>query len=185
MNNASPTDLLAHLLTRCARADESAFARLYELTSAKLFALALRILRRRDWAEDVLQESFINIWRHAGDYHADKGAPHTWLASIVRHRALDLLRRVGARGGADEETDVDLVEDNTPGPLAQAVQTQDAQALQRCLDGLQATQRESILLAYYHAYTHEQLARHLHAPLGTVKSWIRRGLALLKECLEP
>ncbi len=179
----SPPDPLANLLTRCARGDEDAFAQLYRAVAPKLFAVALRILRRRDWAEDVLQDGLFNIWNHAADYDPGKGAPLTWMASIVRYRALDVLRRLRHEVPADKEIE-DARPDPAPGPQELTLAGAAAQALAVCMERLSAQQRESITLAYYQGYTHEQLAAALRAPLGTVKTWVRRGLELLKRCLE-
>jgi len=177
-------DPLPKLLARCARGDQAAFARLYESAAPKLFALAMRILRRGEWAEEALQEGFFNIWRHAGEYRPDKGAAMTWMASIVRHQALDLLRRTRREISAGEELDQELRPDSGPGLLERLLQTSEARALRLCLEQLEVQQRQSIILAYFHGYTHQELARHMNAPLGTVKTWIRRGMERLRRCLE-
>lgn len=179
----SHSETLVHLLNDCARGDHKAFAELYRATAPQLFAIGLRIVRRRDWAEDVLQESFVNIWNHASDYRADKGAPLAWMTTIVRHRCLDLLRRP-QREIAGDEMDEDIWPDPAPTPLEQLLRSRDAAALRECLGRLQVKQRDSIMLAYYQGLTHAQLAQRLDSPLGTVKSWVRRGLEALKGCLE-
>lgn len=184
MHASEPAEIVSQLLLRSARGDEAAFARLYQLSAPKLFALALRIVRRRDWAEDVLQESFINIWRRADSYQTDKGGAQTWMASIVRNRALDWLRHSAHEHVTDDESALENVADPAPDPHQRSIQNREGAALQRCLERLPPDQRESILLAYYRALTHVQLAQRLQVPLGTVKSWIRRGLLLLKECLQ-
>lgn len=149
-----PSDFLVQLLNDCARGDRRAFARLYQATASQLFAVALRIVRRRDWAEDVLQECFINIWRHARDYQADKGAPLAWMTTIVRHRCLDLLRRPQYEIAAGDEVDEESWPDPGPTPLEQLLHGREAAALRECLNDLQDKQRESIVLAYYHGLTH-------------------------------
>ena len=175
---------LAALLARCALRDQRALADLYQITAAKLFGVALRILRRDDWAEEVLQESFLNIWNHAADYAAHKSQPLTWMTSIVRNRALDWLRRPRQE---DTREDYDLLAGNLPdaaaGPFEQLLQAADARALARCLSELDAQQRQCIALAFQHGLSHCELAAHLRQPLGTVKTWIRRGLDRLKGCL--
>ena len=176
---------MSRLLTQCALGDQTAFADLYRQTSAKLFGVALRILKREDWAEEVLQDSFINIWRHAAEYSARKSAPMTWMISIVRNRALDLLRRPGLEIAQHDESLIEAWEDPDAGPLDRLLKSNEAAALARCLQQLDSRQRQSIMLAFYHGLTHDQLARHLQQPLGTVKSWIRRGLERLKRCLAP
>jgi RNA polymerase sigma factor (sigma-70 family) len=114
------SDSVAELMARCVLRDERAFAQLYRHTAGKLFAVALRILRRQDWAEEVLQESFVNIWNHVNEYAAQKSAPMTWMTAIVRNRALDWLRRPNMeRGGEDYDLLVEAVADEAPGPEVQ------------------------------------------------------------------
>ncbi|MGH8619249.1 MAG: sigma-70 family RNA polymerase sigma factor [Burkholderiales bacterium] len=176
---------LAALLARCALRDQRALAELYRQSSAKLFGVSLRICRREDWAEDVLQESFVNIWNHAGDYAAAKSAPMTWMTAIVRNRSLDWLRRPRELdGGEDFEDRAAAIATDEPGPLAQVLAGEDAQALAACLQGLDSSQRQSITLAFVNGLSHSELADRLREPLGTVKTWIRRGLLRLKACLE-
>jgi RNA polymerase sigma-70 factor, ECF subfamily len=177
-------DPLASLLAACARRDRAAFERLYRETSPKLFGVALRILRREDWAEDVLQECYVRIWDHAADYRAGLAAPMTWMTSIVRNRCLDWLRRPNTEV-IDEEGDViEGTPSDSPGPLAVLQSGREASALRRCLDALESKQRQAIALAYFDGLSHSELAAHLHEPLGTVKTWVRRGLLRLKSCLE-
>jgi RNA polymerase sigma-70 factor (ECF subfamily) len=176
-------DTLSALLSGSARRDQAAFAELYRRTSAKLFAVALRIVRRQDWAEDVLQESFVNIWHHAGDYTASRSAPMTWMTSIVRNRSLDWLRRPHEETPEAFEGMLEGTADDQPGPLALLSRRSEATHLARCLEALDPSQRQSITLAFYHGLSHSELADHLKAPLGTVKTWVRRGLERLKTCL--
>src|SRR5512145_852551 len=110
-------DRLQALAARCALRDQVAFAELYRLAAGKLYAVALRILRREDWAEEVLQESFVNIWNHAGEYAAQKSAPMTWMTAIVRNRALDWLRRPNREHGSDDyDVLVEALADDAPDP---------------------------------------------------------------------
>ena len=179
---------LAALLQAVAIGERQALRGLYDLTATKLFGLALRITGRRDWAEDVVQESFVSIWHHAGDYRPHLAAPMTWMTAIVRNRALDCLRRASAaRVGQTVELDEDLGEwqaDDTAGPAELADASQQARALNRCLQRLEQPQRQAIMLAYLQDLSHAELAARLRAPLGTVKSWIRRGLERLRSCME-
>lgn len=176
---------LAALLARCALRDQRALADLYRQTASKLFGVSLRICRREDWAEDVLQESFVNIWNHAGDYAAAKSAPMTWMTAIVRNRSLDWLRRPReADGGEDFEARAAAIATEEPGPLARVLAGEDATALAACMEGLDSNQRQSITLAFVNGLSHSELADRLREPLGTVKTWIRRGLLRLKACLE-
>jgi len=179
-----PADPLAGLLAACARRDRAAFERLYRETSPKLFGIALRILRREDWAEDVLQECYVRIWDHAQDYRAGLAAPMTWMTSIVRNRCLDWLRRPNLEVIDEEGEMIEGAESDAPGPLAELESGADARALKKCLDVLEAKQRQAIALAYFDGLSHAELAGHLRVPLGTVKTWVRRGLLRLKSCLE-
>ena len=176
---------LMDLLARTALADQRAFAELYNLTSAHLYAVALRILRQSASAEEVLQESFVNIWHHAGSYVAARSQPLTWLTSIVRNRCLDQLRRreVDTMTMDDEDEGMTLP-DHGPTPLDMLVSGADARAVKACVEALESGQKQAVALAFYRGLSHAELAAHLHEPLGTVKSWVRRGLERLKGCLE-
>ena len=188
MSTAGPPDALAQqlagLLAQCALKNQRAFADLYALTSAKLFGVALRILRRQDWAEEVLQECYVSIWNHAGDYAAAKSAPLTWMTSIVRNRCLDWLRRPAQESTGEEyEIAVETWQDESASPMERLIAAGEAGALARCLGELEARQRQSIVLAFFHGLSHSELATHMSQPLGTVKTWVRRGLERLKGCL--
>ena len=175
---------LGELLSAIAAHDRSAFAPLYQATSAKLFGVALRILRNRQQAEEVLQEAYIRIWRHAADYRPEKGTPMTWMITIARNRALDRRRQQKPELLLDEAVARDETADPEPSPLARAISNEAGRALAACLEKLGADQRSCITLAYQEGYTHSELSARLDTPLGTVKSWIHRGLRHLKECLE-
>jgi RNA polymerase sigma-70 factor (ECF subfamily) len=175
---------LAALLARSALRDQHAFAEVYQLTSAKLYGVALRILRRQDWAEEVLQECYVSIWNHAGNYAVQKSAPLTWMTSIVRNRCLDWLRRPRQEATGDEyDIAVEAWQDDAPGPMEQMLASSEAAALARCLRELESRQRQSIMLAFFNGLSHSELAKHMRQPLGTVKTWVRRGLERLKGCL--
>jgi RNA polymerase sigma-70 factor (ECF subfamily) len=142
-------------------------------------------LRRQDWAEEVLQECYLSVWNHAGDYAAARSAPLTWMTSIVRNRCLDWLRRPQPEATGDEyEIAVDAWRDENPGPVEQLMAAGDAAALARCIQLLEGRQRQGIMLAFFHGMSHSQVASHMKEPLGTVKTWIRRGLERLKGCLQ-
>jgi RNA polymerase sigma factor (sigma-70 family) len=176
---------LMELLARTALADQRAFAELYRLTSAHLYAVALRILKESAPAEEVLQESFVNVWHHAGSYVAAKSQPLTWLTSIVRNRCLDQLRRreVETISMDDEEEGLGVAVDD-PSPLEMLLSGADARAVAACVEALEPGQKQAIALAFFQGLSHSELAQTLREPLGTVKSWIRRGLERLRACLD-
>ncbi len=171
-------DSLGPLLQATAQGDRQSFARVYQLASGRLFAIALRITRRREAAEDVLQEAFVTIWRKAGQYYPDRGSPMAWMTTIVRSRAIDYLRSKPAEA---PEPEVEAAPADDRNDAWESLGTLE---IRRCLDALPDNQRKAILLAYYYGMTHTELAAELAAPLGTVKSWVRRGLLQLKECVD-
>ena len=175
------------LLDRIAAQDDTALKRLYERTSSRLFGLALRVVRNRDAAEDVLQESFLSIWRSAGSYRASLSPPMAWLGLIVRSRALDALRkRASDRADLMNELDDDLakaLEGESTNPMDATEASEQAFALHQCLTRLENKQREVVSLAYLRDLSHGELAEQLKLPLGTVKTWIRRGLEQLRACM--
>jgi len=172
---------LAGLLAAVATGDRVALRVMYERQSVRLFGVANAILRDRDLAADALQDAFLRIARRAGQFDAGRGTPRAWLAAIVRHAALDIVR---ARGREVPTDDPDLG-DEAVGPEAEERLSAsiEGRRLRACLAGLEAKNREGILLAFVHGLSHPQIAHRLGTPLGTVKSWIRRGLLALKECL--
>ena len=177
-----PPERLADLLSRTALGDRRAFEELYGATRSKLFAVSLRIVREGPLAEEALQDSFVSIWHHASDYARIKGAPTTWMAAIVRNRSLDLVRRARETPDVDDALASQLV-DESAHPALDAEAHAVAHSLEHCLKELDAEQRQSIALAFFHGLTHSELASHLRRPLGTVKTHIRRGIARLRDCL--
>jgi RNA polymerase sigma-70 factor, ECF subfamily len=176
---------LMELLARTALADQAAFEQLYRSTSPHLYGVAMRILRESAAAEEVLQESFVNVWHHAGSYVAARSQPLTWLTSIVRNRCLDRLRKHDVDTvSIDDEDHAMTIADRSPLPLDLLLSGAEAGAVRRCVEALDAGQKQAIALAFYQGLSHSELARHLKQPLGTVKSWIRRGLERLKACLD-
>jgi RNA polymerase sigma factor (sigma-70 family) len=178
---------LIALLDRIAQQDDTALKALYDLCAAKLYGLALRVLNHRDAAEDVLQEAFLHIWRSATDYRASLSPPMAWMGLIVRSRALDALRRHASQRShltqTLDDTVADTLESEAPGPLALAQASEQAWALHQCLSQLEHKQREVVSLAYVRDLSHGELAQQLQLPLGTVKTWIRRGLDQLRLCM--
>lgn len=185
--NAPPLDALEPLLEATARGDQAAFAQLYAHTSPQLFALLLRMLQRRDWAEEALQDCYVRIWQKSESYAAERGAPMAWMSTIARYRALDLLRmrrpELTESSFAEGAPSPLEREDERESPEDRAVESEGLGRLDDCMKGLAREQRQSVLLAYYEGYTHSELARRLKAPMGTVKSWVRRGLMQLRDCL--
>lgn len=165
---------------------ETALRELYDLTSSRLYGLALRVVANREWAEDVLQEAYLNIWRIAGNYRAALSPPLAWMGVIVRSRALDFLRRRAserADAGVDLDGVADTVAGDSPDPLDASQASEQAWALHECLRKLEARQRELVSLAYLRDLSHGELAERLRLPLGTVKTWIRRGIEQLRGCM--
>jgi len=186
---AAPTnDDLARWLARVALHDRAAFEQVYRATSAHLLGIAFRILNRRERAEEVLQESFMNVWHGAGGFNASVASPMTWLINIVRNKAIDALRS----GRSERASTVSLDDDDAmavPGDESQQPQRLLEDSLARlrigdCMAELGAAQRQALALAYYRGMVHTEIAESIGAPLGTVKAWVRRGLDKLKGCLE-
>ena len=182
----SEQELLAAIMQRCTSRDQRAFAELYERTGAKMYAAAIRIVRREDWAQDVVQESYSNIWTHIEDYRASLGIPLSWMIAIVRNRALDWMRHPYLECGAVNYDELaEAIPDAGPGPEDLLEAKRSAKALNMCLQQLSSNERQAIALAYARGLTHSELARHLDAPIGSVKTWIRRGVAQLRQCIGP
>jgi RNA polymerase sigma-70 factor (ECF subfamily) len=176
---------LAGLIRGCADRDRHAFEELYRLVAPRLLACLVRMLRRREAAEDALQDVFVQIWNRAAQFDLTRGHPLAWLVSMARYRAIDVLRaqRAPLAGvPADEEPDAlasaELALDET------ADLERSASLLRRCLAQLTAVQRRCLQLAFWEGYSHAQVAVTTGNPIGSVKSWIRRGLLSLKQCLQ-
>lgn len=187
MNHPTSDADLIDLIDRMARQDHAALKALYDACATKLYGLAVRVVSNREWAEDVLQEAFLTIWRSAGDYRASLSPPMAWLGLIVRSRGLDLLRRRKAdRGHLTQELDdtlADTLAGDAPCPMDTAQASQQAWALHQCLARLESKQREVVSLAYIRDLSHSELSEQLKLPLGTVKTWIRRGLDQMRQCM--
>ena len=168
-------------------AREQAFQAFYDLTCSKMYGLALRVVGNRDWAEDALQEAYLQVWRVAGTYRSSLSPPLAWLGILVRSRALDLLRRrASERADAAlelDETLSDTLQGDGANPMDTRQASEAAWALHECLRKLEARQREVLSLAYLRDLSHGELAEQLRLPLGTVKTWIRRGLEQLRGCM--
>ncbi|PKE31611.1 RNA polymerase subunit sigma [Rahnella sp. AA] len=176
-------EIQRELMSAMAAGDRQAFEQLYRLTSSRLFAVALRMLRRHAWAEEVLHDSYITAWNRAACYNPALSSPMTWLTHIVRNRAIDWMR--GSDNQLDELDDniADGFTEDSDDPLQRLQQDSDAKILANCLAHLPAEQRQSLILAYYQGLSHGEVSSHLQQPLGTIKSWIRRALDHLKSCV--
>ena len=177
-------DELARALVQAGQGDRSAFRTVYEATSAKLFGVCLRILPDRQTAEDVLQDTYVTVWRKAASFDASRASPITWLVTIARNRAIDRLRSAAPmRNAAPVEEAHDLAD---AGPLASETveQADEATRLNRCLETLEDKARAVIRTAFFEGATYDELAKRENVPLGTMKSWRRRGLLRLRSCLE-
>ena len=188
------SEALADLLARVALGDRAAFATLYKATSAHLFGVILRINPDRGHAEDILQDIFVSIWRAAQGFDPARAQPMTWLISIARNRAIDSLRRRKTQvatvtvhaGSGDGDVAADLLDtlpSDDKGPLELLLQAARMREVVHCIGELSAEQQQCVAMAYYQGLSHSELARSLAQPLGTVKSWVRRALIALKECL--
>jgi RNA polymerase sigma factor (sigma-70 family) len=178
---------LADLLARTALSDQVAFGELYRATSSQLYGVAIRILREAAMAEEVLQESYVAVWHHAASYAPAKSQPLTWMTAIVRNRCLDNLRRreldTVSMTADDDHADLELPGEG-PTPADLLIEGADAQSVRECVETLEGGSKQAIALAFFQGLTHAELAAHLHEPLGTVKSWVRRGLERLRQCLD-
>ena len=174
------TEATETLLHRCAGGDQAAFRLLYDRWSGRLYGIALRITRQAVLAADATQEAFVQVWQQAHRFDAQRGRPEAWMIGIVRYRALDVVRRQARESpGYEPES---LVED-APDALTMLVNTAEGAALHRCLEQLEEDRRRLVLMAFVDGLSHSELAQRLKVPLGTVKSWIRRSLTSLRECL--
>ena len=178
---------LKEWLLAAGKRDAAAFRKLYEASSSKLFGFALRILHKRELAEEVLQESYVAIWNNAANYQSHLAAPMTWMATIVRNKAFDHLRRSDVTVEIDaDQFDGDVMnalQDPQATPIDALQISGDAKALAWCMSALEGAHRQVVALAYYHDMSHSEVAEQMQMPIGTVKTWIRRSLERLRTCL--
>jgi RNA polymerase sigma-70 factor (ECF subfamily) len=179
----TPQDELEALIARVAMGDRKAFRSLYARTSAKLFGVALRVSRERAVAEEVLQEVFLKVWDHAGRYRSNGYSPMTWLITITRNAAIDRLRRARAAGEQSEIAETDSLFDLGPGPEAAAMASDEARVLNACLAELPAARAAMVRAAYLDGLTYADIARVSGTKMNTVRTWLRRSLLQLRECL--
>lgn len=172
---------LASLLGHAAHGDRAAFRAIYEMQAGRLYGVAMRITRQSALAADAVHDAFLQVWQNAGQFDTTRGRAEAWLLSLVRYRALDLVRRQGRETLGAE---IPEMADDAPDPLASLLASREGTALHRCMETLDSDRRRLLTLAFVDGLTHHDLASHLKLPLGTVKSWIRRGLQSLKKCLD-
>jgi RNA polymerase sigma factor (sigma-70 family) len=175
---------LAAALVRVAAGDRAALRMIYQDTSAKLFGVCLRILKDRSEAEDVLQDVYVTVWRKAAAFDPGRASPITWLVAIARNRAIDRLRASAVSRRMEPIEAADAVSDPAPAASERVELAQQHERLVRCLQELEARHAGAIRAAFLDGATYEQLAAQMSVPLGTMKSWIRRGLLKLRACLE-
>jgi RNA polymerase sigma-70 factor (ECF subfamily) len=183
MEAKAASDDLAALLGRVAAHDPAAFATLYRSTHAILYGVVAHILTRGDASGEALQEAYVRIWQKAGEFDPAKGSPLGWMATIARNRALDEVRRVRPKSLEEMPEGFEPAAE-TVDPLAGRARSERLAALLACLGNLEADKREAVLLAYYRGFSRDALARRFGAPTATIKTWLRRSLMQLRECLE-
>ncbi len=168
---------LAAALARCTVGDRSALQMIYDSEAARMVGVARRILIRQDLAEEAVHDAFVRIWNGARGFDPQRGSAIGWLYAIVRNRALTIYRGEH-RYDHNEHNDIqDLAPDDSIARLPEA------SALRRCLERIERPRRDVVVLAYVHGMSHGEMAGRLKVPLGTVKSWVRRGLMSLQECM--
>ncbi len=176
------TTELVWLLAAVAKGDQAAFEQLYEATRAKLYGQVLRILRRADLTDEIIQEVYLKVWSSAGQFNPAVASPITWMMAIARNRAIDLVRKK-TESSVEEEPEVQEVDAETPDPLAQREISEDLKRLLACMGELDEERRRMVLLAYYSGLSRDQLAGQFDVPVNTVKTWLRRSLIEIRECL--
>lgn len=171
-------------MVRLAEGDSAALEEIYQSTRVKLFGICLRILGDQKEAEDALQDVYINLWQRADRYDPERASPISWLATFARNRAIDRLRTGKVRGGAVPVEEAAPLPDETPLADILLVDAEQSAQIHKCLAALDERTQTHIRSAFFDGYTYAQLAEHADVPLGTMKSWIRRGLQKLRACLE-
>ena len=173
---------ITDLLVQVGTGDRPAFSRVYDATSSKLYGIILRILKRRELADEVLQEVYVKIWERAADFDPTRASPITWMATIARNRALDEVRKRVALSIEDTPEALNVASSEAS-PLQAVELSQDVQRLMTCLNGLDPQRREMVVLAYINGSSREELSQRFSHPVATIKTWLHRSLAQLKACL--
>lgn len=177
-----PQDEISRLIERVALRDRAAFDALYLHTSAKLFGVALRLLKNRADAEDVLQDVYVRIWQRADRYQVSEASPMSWLITVARHASIDRLRSRPVRGDPLDEGAA--LADGQPGPEDNAILTSERRRIEDCLDELDDDRADAVRAAYLEGYSYKELALRHDVPLNTMRTWLRRSLAKLRDCLD-
>ncbi|MCR9178858.1 MAG: sigma-70 family RNA polymerase sigma factor [Erythrobacteraceae bacterium] len=182
--SAEAREALREAMERLAAGDQSALEDIYRMTRVKLFGITLRILGDRKEAEDALQDVYINLWQRADRYDPARASPISWLATFARNRAIDRLRTGKVRGGSVGIEEAAPLPDEAPLADALLVDAEQAAQIRECIAGLDERTQTHIRAAFFDGHTYAELAEQADVPLGTMKSWIRRGLQRLRACLE-
>lgn len=175
---------LVWLMAAVAKGDRVAFERLYGATRAKLYGVVLRILRRSDLADEVIQETYLKIWNSAGQFDPALSSPITWMVAIARNRAIDIVRKKPDISIEESPEVLDVAAENAD-PLAGREMTEELRRLLGCIGRLAEERRKLVLLAYYNGWSREQLAAKFDTPVNTIKTWLRRSIMEIRECLGP
>ena len=173
---------LAWLIAMVSKGDDAAFERLYAASCAKLYGVVLRILRRQDLAEEVVQETYVWIWHNAGQFNPAFSSPIAWMTSLARNRAIDLVRKRTEAAIEEEPSAMEVAADQS-GPLSRREMTEELRRLLECMGRLEPDRQKLVLLAYYNGWTREQLAEKFAAPVSTVKTWLKRSMVDIRECV--
>jgi RNA polymerase sigma-70 factor (ECF subfamily) len=179
--SAGPPVTIDDMLVLVAGGDRAAFRALYAKAGPKLYAICLRMMRTKDQADDVFQEAFVKVWERSWQFDPEKGDALAWLATVTRHCALDRMRRMPKN---HVEIDASVAHEIDSGTASYQPDVLEARGLRLCLDDLREEHRHAVVLAYVHGLTHEELSERMGKPLGTIKSWVKRGLEQLKECMD-
>jgi RNA polymerase sigma-70 factor (ECF subfamily) len=174
---------LEKAIQACARGDKAALNAIYAQEGPRMMGVAMRILKRRTLAEDAVQDAFVLIWRHAARFEPQKGSAATWLYTVLRNRSLGILRKEAGMERVEMPVGEEVA-DEAETPEETIARLSDAEALKHCLEKLDLRHRRAIALAYVEGLSHGELAGRLGIPLGTIKSWLRRSLLTLRECLQ-
>jgi RNA polymerase sigma-70 factor, ECF subfamily len=173
---------LVVLLAAIANGDVAAFEQLYGATRAKLYGVLLRILGKPELAEEVMQETYLKVWKMADKFDSTLASPITWMVAIARNRAIDIVRKKGEVSIEDEPGAMEVAAD-TPAPLARREMTEELKRLLSCLGKLDPEKQRIVLLAYYSGWSRDQLAKKLDIPVNTIKTWLRRSLLEIRGCM--